>query len=851
MDPHSRIHAMTSSIHVDELGEHIRRQEESKGYRIRELVSSTQEKLEKANQVVAKVEELAEPWKVSKTIVGDLLAPAKEIVNLLDAVAEIHPVIKVVAGVAKVVIQMELQRHDNDKQVAVVYLTMSSLLFLLSDLDPIFGDDEHLHSQLQKRLEDIGLTVTDFGNFCEVYYRQKGFIKTLRSGKYKDKLSEYAGQFDEHKTELHALLAAQSAMTIRDVRMDVNKVISLLEARSDKEKKLEALVEGMGGLDAVVKDDKKLDELAKKLDEKIDASMRRNIKAGLDDVLKDNQKVFSLKIDFVKNQLEESVDKSTKTLLNRLDAGPHEFIEDEDIKAVWKDMQSRTSAKTRVFLDAVHGYFQRKFAEHEAQTGQKHADAWTLHFLSKIIFYPAIGDAIDEDSSGFVSVHEVNQFLKSKPAGMNCSTIAWIAFWAVGPYKTDVEHQSRIKIMTSDLEAAHDQVLPQNAKRVKYLAGLTKDLAFVSVYENILAFLGEDEDGDDAYEAMEHLRVTWRNLEMKRIKANLDRVQYRLKGADYVSLVLDGRRLEHYLMTLVYLLLYRHLQIVKLARTQTVSVAEFVDMRDTWDWVFVAFGKRLDILVEIWRQQRLDIENQLKCYSGGLFEDWHERREALEEMQSEATYEEFDEYEYEYDESVEADVEKNEAEQETGDELVAAAPEHDALSVISDAAAGPKHLSAKDLLLFPVPEEPEDDTYLPVDDDSTWEPPAVHKHKVDMELRVRLENVESKLLSIETMLAQLLAAQGAPGVSQPAAAPKNNIPWQPDQHELGAQVVGHEQDRDAGDDNDNDAADPPNDFDPDGDENQQDADGDRQDDEDTYDSSRFYTGDENDGDDEY
>ena len=99
--------------------------------------------------------------------------------------------------------------------------------------------------------------------------------------------------------------------------------------------------------------------------------------------------------------------------------------------------------------------------------------------------------------------------------------------------------------MTSDLEAAPEHVLPQNAKRVKHLAGITKDLALVSVYTNILAFLGEDEDGNDAYEVMEHLRVTWRNLEMKRIKANLDQMQYRLKGADYVSLVLDGRRPEH------------------------------------------------------------------------------------------------------------------------------------------------------------------------------------------------------------------------------------------------------------------------------------------------------------------
>ena len=34
---------------------------------------------------------------------------------------------------------------------------------------------------------------------------------------------------------------------------------------------------------------------------------------------------------------------------------------------------------------AVHSYYQRKFAEYEDTKGEEHPDAWTLHFLSKII----------------------------------------------------------------------------------------------------------------------------------------------------------------------------------------------------------------------------------------------------------------------------------------------------------------------------------------------------------------------------------------------------------------------------------------------------------------------------------
>ena len=103
--------------------------------------------------------------------------------------------------------------------------------------------------------------------------------------------------------------------------------------------------------------------------------------------------------------------------------------------------------------------------------------------------------------------------------------------------------------------------------------------------------------------------------------------------------------------------------------------------------------------------------------------------EALLEQENEDEDDEEDDDDYAYEESVEEDAQENEAEHETGDELVATATEHDALSMISD-TAGNKRLSAKELLLFPVPEEPEDDSELSTDEEPEWEPPAVRKHKV-------------------------------------------------------------------------------------------------------------------------
>ena len=78
-------------------------------------------------------------------------------------------------------------------------------------------------------------------------------------------------------------------------------------------------------------------------------------------------------------------------------------------------------------------------------------------------------------------------------------------------------------------------------------------------------------------------------------------------------------------MCLIYLLLHRHVKIVKLAKEQTVAVAEFVDMRNTWEALFDAFENRMHNLLEVWRQQRLDINIQTQTFCRGLFEDWYKK----------------------------------------------------------------------------------------------------------------------------------------------------------------------------------------------------------------------------------
>jgi hypothetical protein len=48
-----------------------------------------------------------------------------------------------------------------------------------------------------------------------------------------------------------------------------------------------------------------------------------------------------------------------------------------------------------------------------------------LNLEFSALVYPAIGDAVDEDGSGYVSVYEVNRFFRRKPEGW--TSPQWIA----------------------------------------------------------------------------------------------------------------------------------------------------------------------------------------------------------------------------------------------------------------------------------------------------------------------------------------------------------------------------------------------------------------------------------------
>ncbi|KAG9086169.1 hypothetical protein FS749_003861 [Ceratobasidium sp. UAMH 11750] len=80
---------------------HVAKDENSKRNRITELLMTTEEHLNTANSIIQNAATVTETFKITKQVVGVLLAPAKDLVDLLSAVSDVHPAIQVVAGVFK------------------------------------------------------------------------------------------------------------------------------------------------------------------------------------------------------------------------------------------------------------------------------------------------------------------------------------------------------------------------------------------------------------------------------------------------------------------------------------------------------------------------------------------------------------------------------------------------------------------------------------------------------------------------------------------------------------------------------------------------------------------------------
>ncbi|KAJ7264540.1 hypothetical protein B0H12DRAFT_1102177 [Mycena haematopus] len=598
------------------------------------LITVGMQNLTKAQTVLDEVV-ASEAWGVVKENVTAVLAPAKDVVVILDSVTKYIPAVMVAESVFSVIIKHELERHENDKNILVVYHTMTVFWFTLCDLQTIFrANKDQIKTSLDNFFQDVGKTMQDFGNFRDVYYRHGHFARTLRSSEYRTKLTGFAQAFTDHKANLQSILTQSSAMQVNDMSKTVttvsskidavtatlNQAIALIARQTPLELSVAKQVHENGG-DKALQDPMFLNQIAKSSFgvEEISPQVQASLRQGLDEALAANMPMFTLKVEATQKQMSEAVERSTETILQQLNSGPYQLIKDEDIKAVWQSI-----CKSRHFVDAVHNHFAQQFGEHRQKSGEVHPDQWTLNVLSQVIYYPTICDAIDDDGSGYISVNEVNQFFKSRPK--EWSAVQWLSFWAAGWKQNALAYKARCKTLFADLEASARTVLPQNRRYVKsYIK--TSGLSELWLVVNSLAADGLAHRA--AHQAPETeplaaLRAEIMHQEKADIQSRLERIQYQLESPETVLAVAGTHRLEGAILCFLEIILDRHLRIIDAANTLVLAERELETMTFSLRNLVAAFGTRYHTVTQSWKQQRLDTDFLVQCFSGGIFNDWHE-----------------------------------------------------------------------------------------------------------------------------------------------------------------------------------------------------------------------------------
>ncbi|KAF7291359.1 hypothetical protein MIND_01280400 [Mycena indigotica] len=600
------------------------------------MITNGMQNLTKAQTIV---DELiaSEAWSVVKESAAAVLEPAKDVVVILDSVVKYIPAIMVAESIFSVVIKHELERNENDKNILVVYHTMSVFWFTMCDLQAIFrADHDHIKDGLDNFFQAVAKTIEDFGNFRDVYYRHGHFTHTLRSSEYRKKLTGFTTAFATHKSDLHFLLSESSALEIHEtlgsvggmaaqldlVTKQLATVTGMLSRQTPFEMKIGEAVR-VGG-ERALEDSSFLNQLARDhfgAQEDLDPQIQTHLRVSLDEALSSNMPGFSLKVEAAQKEMADALERSKDAILHQLNSGAYQLIKDDDIRSVWQAMNWKISCKSRHFVDAVHSHFVQRFSDHERNSGDRHGEEWTLYVLSQVIYYPSIADAIDDDGSGYISVHEVNHFFKSRPK--EWSAPQWLAYWAAGWKHNSLAYKERCQSIFSAIESAARKVHPDNRPGVKaYIktSGISELYLVVnSVAPDMLARRAHHSPVQ-----LDALRADMMKKESEAISTRMERIQYQLESPETVLAVLGTYRLEGFILCVLELILERHLAILEVANSLVVHEQELSSMTNSMKNLAAAFGMRYRTLTESWRQQRLDTDFLVQSFAGGIFREWHQ-----------------------------------------------------------------------------------------------------------------------------------------------------------------------------------------------------------------------------------
>ncbi|KAJ7221269.1 hypothetical protein GGX14DRAFT_669232, partial [Mycena pura] len=504
--------------------------------------------------------------------------------------------------------------------------------------------------------------------------------KTFKSKIYEERLARYVKMFRENKEkvafalEVHTALGVDAANKKLDGQTtDLKNVLIMVEAifrRLDtpREREVRYFVDRNGGPEACVSDDATLCDLVDltgkplasydptgtrngdRAIEHLKMVLTKELAEDADKAAEKNMELFGRKLKLQSRQLLDAL------------AATGESVIGADLQQIWQAQGWRNSVKARHFAIALNEHFIEKLnttrfvttstaesrsesavssasnsprdsrtqspttsavtdQEIPPETAKPETDRWALAYIG-VRYLQQIADVLDDDGTGFISIKEANEFAQRRPRGW--SLLSWVAVCSAGWHTSVTWHKNRIYNILSAMVSLVQRLKPANMQAAnKYLTG--------PEMQRLELLLRSTRSMDPpALEGTPLRRVTdqYRTTEAEKFAERLRILQYELDEVATIRLITKKRHVENYVYPLLYQLLKRHFDILRLACVHTLHKSEFAAMSGSLASIFTAVDQRKKKLKAIFISQSVNVEERLGQFAFGMFQltsDDHKR----------------------------------------------------------------------------------------------------------------------------------------------------------------------------------------------------------------------------------
>ncbi|KAF7351511.1 Protein kinase domain-containing protein [Mycena sanguinolenta] len=500
---------------------------------------------------------------------------SKKLIDSLGLLAQIHPLVQVVVEAFQLVTMLDMQQ-DNPKKVLVVKIQMQATMFALLQLRQLNGSAnlavEEATSTLMANIADA---IKNCANVCAVYMNAKILARTIKSKEYEQQFADFVVRFREDADQILALVpnaqGEAEGIDVETMRGRLERVFRQLDT-PDEHNLLEFLSHHS------------IQTCIDRIDVRADLvalagyTLESFDRSGLSNPLRANKRLKDVLIEahgqdvaqMCKNHKEQF--NSTLVLLKQnlenVFPSPGRRVSDGDLSELWQKQGWRGNVKAQSFALALNYYYIEKFQEIGVPTAgsqniaipatvEPPKDQWAVAYLG-VSYLRQIGEAADEDGAGYISIREANEFAARRP--VLWSLPEWLAFCAAGWHTSVTWYRTRIYNILRAMVRAQQLVRSENLQAANtYLTG-----PHMWRVELLLRATRPNEKPAPKGKRLQALTDEYRKKETSQLERDLLTLNYKLDDNSLRALA-KTRRAEYFVYPVLYLLLKRHFDVMRLA----------------------------------------------------------------------------------------------------------------------------------------------------------------------------------------------------------------------------------------------------------------------------------------------